>query len=501
MKKGSYREILKSTTVVGGAQLIKVAIGVAKNKILALIIGPTGIGLIGTFNSAINMLSSLAGMGIGFSGVRQVAEADASGDEDWLSRTVFVLRRVSILLGISGSILCFLLSRLLSRLTFGDASHARDFAWLSVVVFLMVVMGSQNALIQGKRRIKDLAKLTVWGTLISTGISVPMVYFWGMAGIIPFIVLLAGANTIVSWFYARKIEIKKISLTIKEVVKNSTGMIRLGIAFMMGGLLSFVSNYIIRAMIIRTISLKALGFYQASYIMSTVYMGVILNAMGKDFYPRLTSVAKDPKKCTDLINEQTEIGIYIATPAVLLTMTFAPIVIKMFYSGEFIVAVDILRWQIMGVYLQVISFSIAYLSISMGLGRLFFFLQLAFCSFHVALVAGFMHAFGILGTGIAFFTLYLIYLVVLIVVGKRLIDFSWSSAVKRSAFITGVAIFLTLAILAKFKGNKGMALASGISIFTMFYCLRSLMRIMDIERLSQIVDIVKKRIHRKNRCS
>ena len=103
------------------------------------------------------------------------------------------------------------------------------------------------------------------------------------------------------------------------------------------------------------------GIYQAAIGLSSIYVGFILDAMGKDYYPSLTAIAQDNGKYTSLINHQMEIGLLIAMPGILATMTFAPLVISIFYSTKFMLAVKILRWQILGILLQTINWPMGFL--------------------------------------------------------------------------------------------------------------------------------------------
>ena len=57
--------------------------------------------------------------------------------------------------------------------------------------------------------------------------------------------------------------------------------------------------------------------------------------MGADFYPRLTAIANRNEDCNRLVNEQAEIGLLMAGPGILATLTLAPIVITVFYRGDF----------------------------------------------------------------------------------------------------------------------------------------------------------------------
>ena len=178
-ERHTYGQILKSSALIGGSQVINIAIRIVRTKAMAVLLGPAGVGLMGVYESIANLAQSIAGMGINSSGVRQIAEAVGTGDTDRIARTVAVLRRTSILLGILGAVLLIVFSRQVSTLTFGSDQHSTAVALLSLAVCFSLVSGGQGALIQGMRRISDLARMGVLGTLYGTVISIPVVYFHG----------------------------------------------------------------------------------------------------------------------------------------------------------------------------------------------------------------------------------------------------------------------------------------------------------------------------------
>src|SRR5262249_29796702 len=104
-EKGSYGQILKSSAMIGGSQALGVAIGVVRTKIMALLLGPSGIGLVGLYGSIIDVAVTTVSLGVNSSGVRQIAEAVGSGDTGRIARTAAVLRRTSMLLGTLGAVL------------------------------------------------------------------------------------------------------------------------------------------------------------------------------------------------------------------------------------------------------------------------------------------------------------------------------------------------------------------------------------------------------------
>ena len=476
-KTNSYGQILKSTTIVGGSQVINILLGIIRTKFLAVLLGPAGIGLMGLYTAVIGTVCSLTGMGIGASGVRQIAEAAGTGNELKIASTVITLRRASFILGIVGMLLTIIFCAPLSKLTFGNAEHAWPIALLSVTLFLGAVSGGQTALVQGMRRIADLASLSVLGGFLGTVISIPMIFLWGKEGIVPFLITVSAMTILPSWWYARKIPVVRIMLGWRRTLREAKGLLALGLVFMATGLMTTAVMYLIQILVVRQIGMEGAGLYQAAATLSNLYIGVVLNAMGMDFYPRITAVAADNEACNRLVNEQTEVGLLIASPGILATLTFAPLIIQIFYSASFISANEVLRWQIMGIFLRVVSWPIGFVLMAKGKGRIFLSTELTANAVHVSLVWIGITYFGLEGTGIAFFVLYVFVTVMILAVVNHVSHFKWSIASLRVIGMTSVGVALAF-LIPRFTNQK-IALACGtlLTVLSGAYAFRVIYRL------------------------
>ena len=61
---GSYREFLSPTSLIGGASVLNIVIGLVRSKLLALIIGPVGIGTIGLLSAIMTTVALIAEAGV-----------------------------------------------------------------------------------------------------------------------------------------------------------------------------------------------------------------------------------------------------------------------------------------------------------------------------------------------------------------------------------------------------------------------------------------------------
>ena len=114
----SHRQIYRSSAIIGGATVINIVIGIVKVKVLAVLLGPAGVGLMGLYQNIIGLASTLAGCGLDSSGVRQLA---ASADEE---ATLAIVRRAlwraNLVLGLAGMALLWLLREPVAVWVFGD---------------------------------------------------------------------------------------------------------------------------------------------------------------------------------------------------------------------------------------------------------------------------------------------------------------------------------------------------------------------------------------------
>jgi PST family polysaccharide transporter len=429
----SYGEILRSSAMIGGSQVVVIAIGIVRTKAMAVLLGPAGFGLLALFNSIVDLAASLASLGVDRSGVRQIAESVGSGDEARIARTAAVLRRISVLLGVVGALALVAASPIVSRVTFGTDGYAWGVALLGLAVLFRVVAGGQAALIQGLRRISDLAMLGIVGALLGTALSIALVYLLGEHGIAPSLVAVAAATLAASWWYSRRVRTGAPGLPGAVLREESLALVKLGFAFMASGFLMMGAAYAVRTMVIRLDGLEAAGFYQAAWTLGGLYVGMVLQAMGADFYPRLTAVIGDHATVNRLVNEQTRVSLLLAGPGVIATLALAPYLMTLFYSSEFAAATDVLRWFCLGMTLRVITWPIGYIIVAKGLQGIFFATELAWAAFNVVISWYCIQRFGVVGAGIAFLLSYLFHGVMIFPIVHHLTGFAWT----RTNLLTG----------------------------------------------------------------
>jgi len=472
----TYRDILRSTAVIGGSTLVVLAVSLVRMKVLAVLLGPAGVGLMALYNSVIDLVVAFAGLGVQQSGVRQIAQSAAGESDEQLNATAAIVRRISLLLGIAGAAGMALLCVPISLLTFGTAAYALPVALVGLVVLFKLHAGGQTALLQGTRRIGDLARLNIFGALTSVAVTIPLVLLWGEAGIVPALIVMAGVASLIAWHYGRRVAVVPQLLSRGAVKRETMDLVRLGLAFMISGFVMMGAAYLIRIIILHEDGVAAAGIYQAAWGLAGLYVGCVLQAMGMDFYPRLTGVADDDAMVNRLVNEQTQVSLLLAGPGVIATITLAPLAIAIFYSQEFLDAVGLLRLLGLGMMLRVVAWPMGYIIVAKGWQRTFIIVEVLAALIHVGLTAILVPMIGVDGAGIAFAGLYLYHALLVYWIVRKKCGFRLSPANAQlfAIFAPATAIAFAGFIWLPFwwATAVGLAVTCACGVFSLYALVR-----------------------------
>ena len=475
-EKHSYGQILRSSSIIGGAQAGVYVVGLARVKLVAILLGPTGVGLVGLYTSAIGLLGVVSEMGVGPSAVREIARAHGQNNAEEVAHTALVLRRVCWATGLFGWALAILFREQISTAMIGSPVHSGAIAWLGSIVLLSAINHGQLALLQGLRRIGDLARANVLGSLAGSLVVVLIYFALGQTGII--LAMIAGALISLggSYWFARGIVVAPLSVDWYETLRGFRRLVGLGVALMWGDLLPAVLDIFTRSLVTRKFGIEAAGIYQSAWALSGLFAFFVLSAMGTDFYPRLTATIHDHKKAVRAVNEQTEIGILLALPGLLAVLAFAPLAIKLLYTKQFLAAADLLPWMALGVFGRVVSWPLSYVQMATGASRWYAATVTALYGTQALLTLWLVEGNGIVGAAYAFVVAYALFLIAMLWVTRTLIGFSWSPGSRNLIMVSAAFIVAGFAARSTLSDSDfGSVIAGGVlTLAATLFCLRGL---------------------------
>ena len=353
--RSSHSNIFKTTFLFSFVQVVNIVAKVAVNKVVAVVLGAEGLGIISLYNTAINMLKSGCGLGIRQSAVRDIAEANNKYDLIRVSTIISVTNKVVLFTSLLGLAVTILGAPLLSHYSFGDYGKTIAFVILSIAVALNIYAEGQMAILTGVRHLNDLAKSNIIGSIVGVLVSIPLYYFFGEKGIVPSLIAVALSLFLVTKYYVHKIEIDKLTISFKEAVRKASPMVKMGSVLMLAGFAGLAFDLIVSSYIRYKGGLANVGYFQAGSTIISGYFGVVLTAMTTDYYPRICGLNYDNAAINTELNKQISAGFILILPLAVLFVYLAPVFISFLYSPDFQISVNYTDFAIFGTVITIAS--------------------------------------------------------------------------------------------------------------------------------------------------
>ena len=447
---------MKAMGIFGGVQIMGILCSIIRTKLVALWIGPVGIGLFGLFNNALELISTGTNLGIRSSSVRDISQATENRNSSATARIITVVRKWSLWLGLAGALLTLVMAPLLSQVTFGDSTHIWGFVALSIAVLLQALTNGEYAVLQGTARLKRLASVTLWGTIVGLVVSIPLFYLMREQSILPSIIAYALALALFAWLF-RSREYPPVQTTRRETFDMGKGFVRLGIYMTLGNFATILASYAFNAWLNVNAGTDQVGFYQAGYTLINKYTGLILTALGMEYYPRLSKVAESRLRLRAFVSQEINVAMAVMAPVVALFILLREVVVWILYTPEFNVILTFVSWGMIGTVLRTMSWCLAFTVLAKGDGKTYLWTEIASAIINLVLNIVFYRWWGLTGLGIAFFVSYLLYTLIIAAVYFK----NYHLSLTRASFLN---LLWTLAVAASVMVcvETGSPIAAGI---------------------------------------
>lgn len=468
-KETSYGTIFKTTFLFGFVQVFRIIVGVVKNKIVAILLGAEGIGLLGIYSSTIALIQQGAGLGISQSGVRDVADAKGKEDKIQFSKIINVINKIVLFTGLLGCVLTLALSKCLSKWTLGDTKHVIAYCIISVVVFCNIINEGKQAILKGARQMKALANASIIGVSVGFITAIPLYYFWGKAGIVPELLISSICAYLISNSYVNRIRYDKLNLSIKQAISLSKNTIVAGGALMLSNFLAHLANIIIIAYIRKAGGLVDVGIFNAGTVIMTTYFGVIITALSTDYFPRISALWNNNKAIEEELNKQSIVSLILCCPLFVIFITLMPLFIRILYTEEFLPAVDFIKFGVIGTVITIVSNQVDMILIAKFKVKIFFIIAILYRLLQVTINILLYNAYHLKGTGISLAIMALVHLSVMTIIVYKLYGIKFNSFFIKLAFIACCFVIISVLILNLEYGLTRHLLSLIISVIAILF--------------------------------
>lgn len=440
------REIVVATLKSGTGQVGAVLCAVVSVKVLAVFAGPAGVGLFSLLRQIQQTLCALASLGSQNAVVQVVASRHGS-DRDRVAASVLWVFAGSVAI----VVLCtLLLSSQLATLVFGgDDADAKLIRWLVVPVALGAILIFFRGLLIAHMQIGAVAWVnfaTAFGSLLMV-FPAAVAYGTGHKGALILILCASfGLGLLVA--VHQVLRHGCLPALVSDEKRYDGAVLR---EYLTVALPSLAALFIgmgcvlaVRAAIARLHGLPLAGQFDAAWSISVTFLVVFLTSLQTYLLPKL-SAARTEAESQDVLHDALRLSAMIAVPVISSLIVLKPVAIHLLYSGEFIDALKLLRWTLLGDYVRVSGWVLATTLVARADMRAYLVCEIIWNTLF-AIASFWLLPSGIAGAGPAYVGAYVIYLSALVwrVCGRHSIVFRPDTILQ---WLSGVAIVLLASVV------------------------------------------------------
>ena len=205
-------------------------------------------------------------------------------------------------------------------------------------------------------------------------VSVPLYYFFGQTGVVPVIVIMALALMLLTVRHSYRLYPLRLFGS-KGVLGEGMEMVRLGVAFVLAGVVGSGAEMFIRSYLNVREDLDIVGLYNAGYMITMTYGGMLFSAMETDYFPRLSAIGNDVLRRNDTVNRQCEVTMLIVSPLLAGLIVALPVLVPLLFSSEFTPVAAMSQVVVLSLYVRALYLPIAYISLSRGDSKAYLLLE------------------------------------------------------------------------------------------------------------------------------
>lgn len=419
LQKIRNADIVKVFSLTALSTIVRMLTGLISVKVVAVIIGPAGIALLGQLGNFSTIVQNFATLGINNGVTKYIAEF--KDNESQIKRIISTAFRIAIIGSLTVGVFMVCFYHFLSRVVMLSDEYGYVFIVFGLTLVLYAVNNILISILNGYKEFKKYVTVNIVSTILGLFFTLCLVLLWEIKGALISAVTFQSVMLFVTLFMLRDCKwlsreyfTKRFDLKIAKKYLSYTLMTLVSIS------VAPVSQLILRGYVISHISEVEAGWWEAMNRISGVYLLVITSSFSVYYLPRLSEIKNDIELRSEIFKAYKVIMPMLISGFVLIYFTRF-LVIRLLFTSDFIPMQDLFIWQLAGDLFKIGSWILAYLMIAKTMTRAFILTEILAAVLYVGLAFLFIPYSGVMGITQAYFVNYVIYMGVMLFIFRKIV--------------------------------------------------------------------------------
>ena len=412
-------DLVKVFSFTALSTLVRMLTGLVSVKVVASIIGPVGVALVGQLNNFATIALSLSTGGINNGITKYIAEYKE--DEEKVKDCLSTALRITLVCSLVMAVFLILFHDYLSRYIMLSPDYGYVFVIFGFTILFYALNMGLASVINGFKEFKRYVKINIAGSLFGLVFTLSLVFTWQLKGALISAVTFQSIMFFISLCMVRKLPWLRWSYFRNKL--NSD----LAKRYLRYSLMTFttaatlpISQMLLRGYVISQISATEAGWWEAMNRISNMYLMVITTSFTVYYLPRLSEIT-DKRELRSEIFRSYKVIIPCLLGGFALIYLLRFVVIHLLFTPDFLPMENLFAWQLAGDFFKITSWLLAFLMVAKAMTRWFVTTEVVFSLLFVGLGFLFMQMNGVVGITQAYFVNYVIYLAFMVYLFRNLL--------------------------------------------------------------------------------
>lgn len=398
-----------ATMKAGTGQMLIMLLSAISVKVLAIMVGPAGLGLFSVLRNAQQVLSVIAALGGQNAIVQGIASLAIPERKRYIATTFWIL--VGGTAVVTASMLLF--AAPLGRLFLGD-QYGHILQWVIVPTIASVALIFFRGILNANMKIGTVVWVNIVVALGALLCVVPASTAFKAGYQEALILVLAGSFGLGAAFAIYLAHGRGYLEGFLAAVRSAPSwpagkhFLRVALPTLVATFVGMGSVLLVRTLIVRWHGLPTAGQFDAAWSIGAMYLTLFLSSLQLYLLPVL-SEREAGTEFRNLVRSTLHLSVIAVVPLVTALIVLKPLAIRVLYSGEFIPALEVLRWTLLGDLFRVGGWVLATALVARADMGAYLARELAWSAVFVALAFMLLPS-GVSGAGLAYVVAYLVYL-------------------------------------------------------------------------------------------
>lgn len=419
-RRASKADIVRVFSFTSISTLVKMLTSFVSVKVVASIIGPAGVALVGQFNNFASIAMSLSSGGINNGITKYISEF--KNDEGKVRTYLSTALSITVICSLCVGVTMILLNRQLSRLILQTNEYWYVFLIFGVTILLYALNLMLLSVVNGFKEFKKYVKINIANSIVGLCFTLAFVLALGLPGALVSAVTYQSVMMFITLWMIRKsswatwsnFKERLNKLASKQYFKYT--LMTLTTAAMVP-----ISQLVLRSYVISEISPVEAGWWEAMNRLSNMYLMIITSSFTVYYMPRLSELS-DKIELRREIFKAYKVILPILIVGITVVYLFRHLIIRILFTPEFLPMENLFIWQLIGDFFKICAWLLSFIMVAKAMTKEYITTEVIFAISYIVLSFIFMHLKGVVGITQAYLLNYIIYLLCMVGLFKTRVE-------------------------------------------------------------------------------